>query len=335
MGLFSKFKKKAQEAASQLGNQIQGQPQQDAPPQQAMGPGGLSQEDLADRVEMSIENSSGYEHYLNQAPHFGPFNPDSLDDFFFHRFELADAQMNDALDAKIVELGISGREEWWHIEASYFRRHFGHLSEDEANQMWLQHAVNARNKQAVNAQQAAAAADPSLTEPFEGITIEVWAQAVVGITNNPNDPNVLAQFGMDRPMYDRVNAEFQARMQRDTSFVIATIYGKAFSGAQGVQGGYGLGNADGSVEQLGEAPCTYEQYVEITGAQAAWGEQGADVVANLNQHFQMTAMDISRLGGYWSTKFQADPKLMIKYADDMERAKQKYMGGGHDDDLDV
>ena len=141
--------------------------------------------------------------------------------------------------------------------------------------------------------------------------------------------------GMDRAKYERVNDEFQARMQRDTNFVIASIYGKAFSGAQGVAGGYGLGNADGSVNELGPEPCSYERYVEIGGAQAAWGEQGADVNAKLQEVYGISAMDVSAYGGYWSTKMQADAALMLRYADDLERAKEKFKGGGLDDDLSI
>lgn len=187
--------------------------------------------------------------------------------------------------------------------------------------------------------QEAAAADPGLLEPFEGLTVSQWAQAAVAIVNAGTDEGAVAKAlaanSMDRAKWDRINAEFQSRMQRDTMGVIATEYGKAFSGAQGISGGYGLGKADGSADQLGEEPVSFDKYGEIAGAQAAWAEQGMDVNAKLQEVFGITAMDISKYGSYWSTRFTSDVSLVIKHGEDIEKYRQKYMGQGFDDDLDI
>jgi hypothetical protein len=241
----------------------------------------------------------------------------------------------------MAELGLSGKEEFWQMEASFLRRHFGGMSEEAMNEKYLQAAMNARSKQMMAMQQRAVAGDPGLTEPFQGVTIELWAQAAAGmtqVTDPAGQAKMLAGLGMDRAKYDAANAEFQARMQRDTTGAIATIYGQAFSGAQGVAGGYGRGTVDGSAQQQGEEPVSFEKYSEIAGAQAAWGETGQDVNAMLQQVFGITAIDISNYGAYWSTKFMADTQLMLKHADLMEQYKARYMGGaggGMDDDLDV
>jgi hypothetical protein len=336
MGLFGKMKKKAQEMA---GKQEAAPPAQAAAPDEDVDDGDDDDDDDDDGY--SITNSDWYEKHMRagNTNHFGNLDPNDLDNFYFHYFELEEAEMNDELDEKLSEFGVADKDEWGKIWASFNAKHFGGLSEQEFQDKSLQTMMNARQRQQMNKMSAAAAADPSLTEPFEGVTVEGWAQAAAGIGSCGGDVNVmnakLAELGMDKAKYDRVDAEFQARMQRDTSFVIAGIYGKAFSGAQGMAGGYGLGNTDGSAQQLGDEPCTYEEYCEITGAQAAWGQSGQDVNAKLKEVFGIDAMEISRLGGYWSTKFQTDAPLMLKYGDDMERAKQKYMGGGHDDDLSI
>lgn len=299
------------------------------------------EDDEEDREDMSIGNSEGYEGHLGGPDHFGNLSPDDLDGFLFMKFELEDAEMNDVLDQKMGELGLSGKEEFWQMEASFLRRHFGGMPEDAMNQKYMQAAMNARNKQIMGMQQRAVSADPGLTEPFEGVTIETWAQAAAGMisTQDPAEQaRMLAGLNMDRAKYDRANTEFQARMQRDTTGAIATIYGQAFSQAQGVAGGYGRGMVDGSAQQQGAEPISFEKYAEIAGAQAAWGETGQDVTGMLQQVFGISAVDVSNYGAYWSTKFMADTQLMMKHSDLMEKYKAKYMGGaggGMDDDLDI
>lgn len=194
--------------------------------------------------------------------------------------------------------------------------------------------------QRIAMQQAAVDADPTLMEPVEGVTVQLWAQAAATLMNIPDageQAKTLAGLGMDRAKYDRANAEFQARMQRDTTGAIATEYGKAFSGAQGITGGGGAGNVDGSAAQLGAEPVSFDKYTEIMGAQAAWGETGQDVTSMLSKTFGIGVPEISAYGAYWSTKFQADVKLMMKHGEEMDKYKAKYMGGGGgaDDDLDI
>lgn len=337
MGFFDKLKKKAKDAISGSADEA---PAADVDEDVASDEDDDEDDDDEDDG-YSVLNSEWYEKHLRagNTNHFGQLDPDDLDKFMFVYFELEEAEMNERLDDEMAKWSISDKDEWGKIWASFLTKHFAGLSEEQMNEQFLNAALNARGKQTMLKQQAAAEADPTLLEPVEGVTVEQWAQAAAAMGSAAGDEakaaEALAGLGMDRAKYDRVNDEFQARMQRDTNFVIAGIYGKAFSGAQGIAGGYGLGNADGSAQQLGEEPCTYDRYVEITGAQAAWGEQGVDVNAKLKEVFDLTAMDISAYGGYWSTKMQADAALMLRYGDDLERAKEKFKGAGLDDDLSV
>ncbi|MBU1535955.1 hypothetical protein KKF84_11590, partial [Myxococcota bacterium] len=179
----------------------------------------------------------------------------------------------------------------------------------EAERQYTQDLVDKAHADVQAKQAQALAADPSLTEPFEGVTCEGWAQAastMISVQDLEKQTQALAQMGMDRAKYDRVNAEFTARMQRDMTGALATIYGNAFAKAQSVQ-------ADGP------EPVSFEKYGEIAGAQAAWGETGADVNMKLKEVFDLTALDISNYGSYWMTKFMADYQLAEKHAKLMEK----------------
>ncbi len=355
MGLFDKMKKKAQEAAQGIANQVPGQQQaqqQQAQqhhehqqqqhqqmPQQHMQPPPDDDDDDDDDEGYSVVNSDWYEKHMRagNVNHFGRLNPDDLDGFWFAYFELEQAEQDERLPPKFAEFGITGgKDEWGAIWASFMARHFSHLGHEESQQVFLQSMMNARQKQMMNMQANAAAADPGLTEPVEGITVEGWAQAAATLgrmTDPAQAEQALVQLGMDRAKYERVNVEFQARMQRDTMGVIATIYGQAFTAAQGQQGGFGRGTVDGSAQQQGEAPCSFEKFCEIMGAQSAWSTDGKDVNAMLQEVFGITAMDYSAYSGYWSTKMMADTQLMMKQADLMQQYEAKYRGASHDGDI--
>ncbi len=186
----------------------------------------------------------------------------------------------------------------------------------------VQAQVDAAHAQMRAKQAAAAAADPTLTAPFEGVTIENWAAAAAMMANTP-DPNAqmqkLAGLGMDRSLYERANNEFQARMQRDQTMVIATIFGNAFAASQNVQ-------------NTGPEPISFEKYGELAGAQAAWGELGMDVNQKLQEVFGITAVDVSNYGFYWSNRFAQDVQLAMKHGDLLEQYKARYMAGGSEDD---
>lgn len=335
-------------------------------------------DDPATRAEWSVNSSLGWGRYYNGppldpkdrgrlhpigcarcSPYFGHLDPDDLENFCLVGFELeeAEAEGAEALEAKLHEHGLSDKEEWWRIMASFILRHYSGISTEEVGdhggisageaadrhtQTMDQHTqtmLNARARQGMRAREQAAAADPTLLAPFEGVTVEGWAKAAAALgseTDATRQAQLLVRLGMDSAKWQRVNDEFQARMQRDTSFVIAQAFGKAFSEAQGVSGGFGLGAVDGSLQQLGAEPVSFERYTEYMGAMAAWGQSGADVNANLKQHFGITAMDISKFSSYWATRFQADFKLARKHSDLADKYCEQYRGaGGHDDDLAV
>jgi hypothetical protein len=258
--------------------------------------------------------------------------PDEFEERF-EKIEAAEDQGDEAYEACLSSFGFINEE---HFE--WIRERL----EGSEKMAWkqTQDMMDQANTQRIDMQQTAAAADPGLLEAFEGVTVQIWAQAAVALMNTPDEAGqaqALAGLGMDKAKWDRVNTEFQSRMQRDTTGVISTEYGKAFSGAQGIPGGGGAGNVDGSAAQLGGEPVSFEKYSEIAGAQAAWGETGQDVSAMLQQVFGIGVAEISAYGAYWSTKFMADVQLMLKHGELMEKFKEKYMGGAGDmdDDIDI
>lgn len=142
-------------------------------------------------------------------------------------------------------------------------------------------------------------------QPVEGISLEQWAQAQAQVASGGDVNQICAGLGIDRPHWDRVSAEWNARMSRDTTATIATAYGQAFSSAgQGQYGAHAAAGAaamapGGDVGSEAQAPIPFERYVEIEQAQNALVTQGHDP-ASVLQRFGMTPLDWSNVSAWWS-----------------------------------
>ncbi len=75
--------------------------------------------------DLPIEHPEGHQRYLGRPLDFGPIGPDDLAAFCRLRAQLAQAQAegNEALLETLARYSIGSREQWWHIEASFYQRH--------------------------------------------------------------------------------------------------------------------------------------------------------------------------------------------------------------------
>ena len=249
--------------------------------------------------------------------------------FAFEGAQQDGAEPEDAYKA----IGFTKAE--WEKVSQYFQAKWSQITTDDdgvpqvnVKDEFTNAAMKARMGQHAAKQAAAAAADPTLLAPVEGISVETWATAAVAMTKLPAgataaDVNkMLATHGMDRAKWDKINDGWMAKMQRDVTGAIATKYGAAFSGAQGQA-------ADGP------EPCTFEKFCEVGAAQAMWAEQGLDVNAQLQKVFSIRAADWSQYGSYWSPRMSTDIAMARKYSDLDAKYRQKYKGAAMDDDLSL
>jgi hypothetical protein len=247
--------------------------------------------------------------------------------------EEAESQGSDR-DEAIAAQGFAN-DEHWETVSTYIQAKWSELVTNEDDELevrvrddFTNGALEARQGQMQQQVADQAAANPQLLEPVEGVSVEQWAEIAAGMTQLPqtataDDVNsYLLKSGMDRPRYDRVNNEWTARMSQDHSMVISTAYSAAFTGSMGVTAG-------------GDAPCTFEQYVEVMVAQEAWAAQGMDVNAQLPAVFGIDAATYGAWSGHWATKMGTDITLMNQYTSLRETFMQKYAGAGMDDDLDL
>lgn len=251
----------------------------------------------------------------------------------FFAIEEAEAQGGDKQQA-IRQQGFANQRHW-ETASQYFTNKWCELVTNEEGELEVRQkaqftngALKARSGQMQQQMAQAEAANPQLLMPVEGVTVEQWAQVAVGFTKmaptvTPAEvAQYLAQFGMDKAKYDRVNAEWTNRMSQDHTMVIANKYGAAFSSTMGVTAG-------------GAEPVTFEKYVEVMAAQEAWAAQGMDVNAQLRAVFGVDAATYGSWGAYWSPRMSTDVALTQRWDALRQQYLQKYQGAGMDDDLSL
>lgn len=316
MGFFDKIKKSAQDAInSATAPQPQPQPQAQAQPQ----PAPVQHAQPAPRHSGPTFRYDGDDYPIPPG-----WESLSVDDWFFKLETLRDRLMHadeerlqpmtndegEPLDPEEVILILEGFVSGGHFEK--FRTWGTHtwgrkLGEDPTNLEFRLGSI-AREKIMANKAGAMSGTGGALS-PVEGVSCEQWAQlnAALASGGGGNFDQLLAGAGMDRPKWDRVNAEWLARMTTDTSMAIANVYGAAFAG-----GGYGQFSAQaGHAAQAGvggdlsNEPVSFERYCEIEAAMGCASDRGEDVNQLLGQ-FGISAMEWGQIGMFWSKKMMQD-----------------------------
>lgn len=210
---------------------------------------------------------------------------------------------------------------------------------EAANKRAAQNLIDQKmeeQKQA-QAQRAGAMRESGELAPFMGVSLESWAQAQAAITSGTSLEQILPSLGIDAGTWQQVSAEWNARMSRDTTATIATVYGQAFTGAGAGQFGAagqataGAMNPGGSVGGS-EPPVPFEKWIEITVAQQAGTEKGEDPSAVLAR-FGITPADWGTIGGWWGQHFNANAMQMMDDYNRWTAHFERQYGVGHGDGL--
>jgi len=175
-------------------------------------------------------------------------------------------------------------------------------------------------------------------EPVEGISLEQWAEQQVRAASGATVDDLCKSLGIDKAKWERVSAEWNARMSRDTTMAIAVAYGNAFTKAQSKPGVGGSKYAAAAQNPgKGPLPMPLEQYVEILEAQNALTAQGQDPQAVLKK-LGLNVMDWSNLGVWFSTyisenAMRNDAALHKEFTRLSEKYKAKFASAKSDADI--
>lgn len=237
-----------------------------------------------------------------------------------------DGEPLDPEEVLLIKLGFQSGNHWecfrsWGVDG-WARKMGQNVADFEFRMSGI-----SRDKMMAEKTQAMSGAGGAL-EPVEGVSMQLWAGTYAGVAQGKDLDTLLAQAGLDRAKWDRVSAEWMARMTTDTSGTIATAYGAAFAGGSG--NGYGAAAAHaasvGVAGDLSAEPMPFERYVEAQEAMSAASDRGEDPTAALAA-FGISPADFGNIGGFWSKKMQQEmTKYHQLYTQYSDKYRAKYRG---------
>ncbi|MEJ7603138.1 MAG: hypothetical protein WKG01_34945 [Kofleriaceae bacterium] len=226
----------------------------------------------------------------DDAPSFdvAGFDPDDEDSFFNAVLHMESEGQFGGTDESRAEIqqrfGIRDRGHWHTVKASVYAlliRKYGSMEEVGQQEInWRSGQMQRHMQGQISKAQAGGG-----FKPVEGVSLEAWAAINASIVSGANPEDLLTGAGIDRARWERVSAEWNAAMARDTTFAITTIYGNAFQAAS--KGKYGDYAREATAARAAnrelamEPPVSLEQYWEIMYEQSYAAKQGTDPVAAL------------------------------------------------------
>jgi hypothetical protein len=298
-------------------------------------------------VDVGDDDDFQRDYDLEDTDDFASFDPTTdLKEWFVARMRIEQAWEDRATRRKLFrEFGIRNEQHFYQVQATMDR----YVQSDDAADRYggldaiMQLQMNAHMDAAMGQQQARAQGElAGELAPFEDVSLQEWAAAQAKVASGGDVDSIIAGMGIDRAKWDRVSAEWNARMSRDTTATIAMEYGKAFSGAgQGAYGGAaaaGAGAMTPGGDVSGDPPIPFEQWIELEVAQSKGVEQGRDANEILAS-FGMNALAWSNASMWWSVHFnrhamEDGQALLHRYNELRDQFEAQYSAGKADDDID-
>ncbi len=289
---------------------------------------------------MSTFNWNGDTHELPES-----FNLNSIDEWFFQMEELRDRMRfidqedlepmededgNEIDMEEVLLIQKYGFKNGNHYECyrSWGMQYWADETGEDVNDLMFRYSTIAQEKLTQKRMGAMSGSGGALS-PVEGVTLDQWAGVQAGIVGGKDLNTMIAALGCDAAKWERVGAEWMARMSTDTTGAIATAYANAFAGGSTSQ--Y-AGAAQATVAQQGKGfdtgaePMPLERYVEIMEAMSAASDRGEDVNALLGK-FGINAGDWGMIGMYWSKKIHSEAtKYHQLYTEYSDKYREKYAG---------
>ncbi len=210
-----------------------------------------------------------------------------LDDFF-KAFKEVDGD-DDAEDALCEKYGF---EDFGHYED--FRNAMRSERAKKEGVSYTQAAMNQHLEQQATNLAAAVNADSSLLAPIEGVSVEAWAKANASVAHSGGIAEALRIVGKDQAGWDRVNAQWNARMSSDASMSIMQVYSAAFTAG-----------ATAGQEAISAENFPLERYIEVQTAMDILCDRGQDAQEVLSM-FGMSAVDWSNASAFWSQEIASN-----------------------------
>lgn len=162
--------------------------------------------------------------------------------------------------------------------------------------------------------------------PVEGFDLERYGAATAALTNGTELADVLAAEGIDEATWDTVQGGWAARMKRDRTHTLTTLYSHYY--LKGLEGQYthiAQDAANGVLPggRVTEAePISFERYVEVQSASTAAHGLGLEIPDVLQSEFGLSFSDWIALSNWWGVRMRTDEDR--RYLMEMGRMSQEF-----------
>lgn len=162
--------------------------------------------------------------------------------------------------------------------------------------------------------------------PVEGFDLERYGAVAAALTNGKELADVLAAEGIDEAAWDTVQGGWAARMKRDRTFTLTTLYSHYY--LKGLEGQYTNIAQDAANGVLpggrvtAPEPISFARYVEIQSATTAAHQLGLEIPDVLKSEFGLSFSDWIALSNWWGVRMRTDEDR--RYLMDMGRMSQEY-----------
>ncbi|WP_159090674.1 DUF6620 family protein [Aquimarina aquimarini] len=274
---------------------------------------------------------------------------------YANRLEMPDEIVGlDHEEAKKIFEGIKGIQNSHPEEFSTQINTYGFT--DENHFLWATLALESSEEQAYEAADALlreatdklnaemdaqieAAESGGLLDPISGIDMQTWAAANAKIAGGMDLEEVLKIIGTEKPIWDEVSAEWNARMSQDTTYAIVKVYGDAFTNSD--IGLFAQTNADQQTSTdaitgdsaLDKVKEDFELYIKIMCHQSMGSTQGKDA-ASILQEYGLSVSDWGMVGAHWTPKMATDTRMAQKMGEYMEKYNAEFASAKAGDDID-
>lgn len=176
-----------------------------------------------------------------------------------------------------------------------------------------------------------------LLQPIHGVSLYDYSAACAKIANGMSEDTVAKAFGIERPQWDEANQLWQKRMQQDTDFTVAGLFGQYFAVADGHPKFEGLeSDFKTNEENLRRIEQDAFFYHELSGAMQAAYQNGMDGAQWLRENYGLSIGDFQSVAMQWAMS----PGFAEMVTYQQEKVKEysekfsKENGGGIADDIE-
>ncbi|MGN6109816.1 MAG: hypothetical protein ACTHU0_32210 [Kofleriaceae bacterium] len=332
MGFFDKVKNKINNATAALTQQ--GQPQ--APQQAYQAPVGDDDDDRDD----DDRDDEGGGHYESTPGDTAGFDWDGDEDAYWEAMVAIESEgmTMTALtrDQAFQRYGIRDHMHWQDVKDNVWNclaHKYGSHEIVMQRQMNHRQGMMQRHQQ----QQVASMQAGGGFTPVEGISLEKWAAINAAIAAGHNFEDLLKGNGISATRWHAARTEWEARMSRDTTFAIATVYGQAFQAASTGRFAPNVRDANAARAENRDMqmppPVSVEQFFEILFEQSFAPDAAA---ALRGMGLSVTDwVDLGTVMGYFIHRTWAHNHAQYNAASERARAQAQARYPGVDRDVDL